>query len=299
MSDSDSGSATEQFERRRARLTALAFRMLGASGEAEDAVQETWLRWHRTDPHDIRNLDGWLTTALSRICLDVLRTRRTRPEFPLGTVVLERLPYAPTVGDPEERAVLSADLERAVLVLLHRLHPAERVAFVLHDMFEVPFYEIAEILRRSPNAARLLASRARHRVIADSDDLRPDTLREHRIVRAFLAAVRAGDIAAVLALLSVDVEVSADRFAAPGRAAITVAGAPRVARLAAGFATRAEFAAVVLVDGRVGALVAARGEAPAVMAFTVDGERILRIDVLADPEVLAHLPVTIPDFTAW
>ncbi|MEC3918007.1 sigma-70 family RNA polymerase sigma factor [Nocardia sp. CDC160] len=294
MSDTDSGSPAERFERRRARLTALAFRMLGASGEAEDAVQETWMRLSRTDIDDIRNLDGWLTTVLSRICLDVLRAREVRQEYPLGSVVPETIPSAATLG-PEDRAVLTEEMERAVLVLLHRLHPAERVAFVLHDMFEVPFYEIAEILNRSPNAARLLASKARHRVVGESDGLRPDTLREHRIVRAFLAAVRAGDITAVLNLLAPDITVSADKVAAPGRVPVTASGARTVARLAAGFATRAEFAAVVLVDGRAGALVAARDEAPAVMAFTIEGERIVRIEVIAEPDALAALSLTVPD----
>ncbi|GAB2515697.1 sigma-70 family RNA polymerase sigma factor [Nocardia heshunensis] len=297
MSDSDSDSATEHFEQRRARLTAVAFRMLGASGEAEDAVQETWLRLSRTDLTAIRHLDGWLITALSRICLDVLRARRARPEMPLGTVVLEQLPYRPTIGGPEEQAVLGADLERAVLVLLHRLAPAERVAFVLHDMFGVPFYEIADILRRSPNAARLLASRGRHRVIGETDGIQPDTLREQRIVRFFLAAVRAGDLDAVLTLLAPDIAVSADAVAAPGRVSVTVEGPHRVGRLAIGFAPRAEFAVMMLVDGHPGALVTARDEPPAVMAFTIDGERITRIEVLAEPEVLARLPLTVPDFT--
>ncbi|MVU78024.1 sigma-70 family RNA polymerase sigma factor [Nocardia sp. ET3-3] len=298
MSDHDTGSPAERFERRRGRLTALAFRMLGASGEAEDAVQETWLRLSRADIDGIRNLDGWLTTALSRICLDGLRSRRVTREYPLGTAVPEGLPYVPAVGGPEDQALLTEDMERAVLVLLHRLHPAERVAFVLHDMFEVPFYEIAEILDRSPNAARLLASKARHRVIGEVDEVGPDTLREHRIVRAFLAAVRAGDIGAVLSVLAPDITVSADRVAAPGRVPVSAQGTRVVARLAAGFAARAEFATIVLVDGRVGALVAARGEAPAVMAFTIEGERITRIEVIAEPEALARLPLAVPDFSA-
>ncbi|MFE3193943.1 sigma-70 family RNA polymerase sigma factor [Nocardia sp. NPDC059240] len=297
MSDHDSDSATRHFERRRAWLTALAFRMLGASGEAEDAVQETCLRLSRTDPHSIRNLDGWLTTVLSRHCLEVLRARRARPEQPLGIVVPERLPYTPTIGGPEEQAMLGVDLERAVLVLLHRLHPAERVAFVLHDMFEVPFYEIAEILRRSPNAVRLLAGRARHRMIGETDGIQPDTLREQRIVRVFLASVLAGDLDAVLTLLAPDIGVSADGVAATGRTGVTITGPHQAARLAIGFAARAEFAAMVLVDGRPGVLVAAGDEAPAVMAFTIDGERITHIGLLAEPEILARLPLTIPDFT--
>ncbi|BAW06458.1 conserved hypothetical protein [Nocardia seriolae] len=277
-------------------MTALAFRMLGASGETEGAVQETWVRSSRTDIDGIRDLDGWLTAALSRICLDLLRARQVHKQYPLGTSVPGGLPYAPTVGGPEEQVVLDADMERAVLVLLHRLPPAERVAFVLHDMFEVPFYEIAEILRRSPNAARLLASRARHRVVADSDELRPDTLREHRIVRVFLAAVRAGDIGAVVSVLAPDITVTADRVAAPGAVPVTAEGVRVVARLAAGFATRAHFTTVVLVDGRAGALVAARDQAPTVMAFTIDGEQITRIDVIGDPDVLARLALT--DFSA-
>ncbi|MET8429361.1 sigma-70 family RNA polymerase sigma factor [Nocardia sp. NPDC004860] len=298
MSDSDSGFPVERFEQRRARLNALAFRLLGASSETEDAVQETWMRLHRTDIDGIRNLDGWLTTTLSRICLDRLRARRTNPERPLGDVVPGPLPSTATAGEPEEHAVLTDELERAVLVLLRRLPPAEQIAFVLHDMFAVPFYEVADILQRSPNAARLLASRARHRVIDASDELRPDALRERRVVRAFLAAVRAGDIAAVLAVLAADVTVSADRTAAPGPVPVTARGAPIVARLAAGFAARADFSAMVLVDGRPGALVAGRDEPPAVMAFTVEGERIVRIDVLADPETLARLPLSISGFSA-
>ncbi|GAB0107209.1 sigma-70 family RNA polymerase sigma factor [Nocardia sp. JMUB6875] len=296
MSDNDSGSPAERFERRRGRLTAIAFRMLGASGEAEDAVQETWVRLSRTDIGEIRNLDGWLTTALSRICLDGLRAREVKQEYPLGSFVPEVLPCAP-VGGPEERAVLTEDMERAVLVLMHRLHPAERVAFVLHDMFEVPFYEIAEILDRSPNAARLLASKARHRVVGETDALRPDTLREHRIVRAFLAAVRAADIEAVVRVLAADITVSADAAAAPGSVAITAEGTRIVARLAAGFAQRVDFAAVVLVDGRPGALVAPAGQAPTVLAFTIEGEKITRVDVIGEPETLARLALTVPELS--
>ncbi|WP_040809294.1 sigma-70 family RNA polymerase sigma factor [Nocardia concava] len=296
MSDNDSGSPAERFERRRGRLTAIAFRMLGASGEAEDAVQETWMRLSRTDIGEIRNLDGWLTTALSRICLDGLRARQVKQEYPLGSFVPEALPNA-SIGGPEDRAVLTEDMERAVLVLMHRLHPAERVAFVLHDMFEVPFYEIAEILDRSPNAARLLASKARHRVVGETDALRPDTLREHRIVRAFLAAVRAADIEAVVRVLAADITVSADAAAAPGSVAITAEGTRIVARLAAGFAQRVDFAAVVLVDGRPGALVAPAGQAPTVLAFTIEGEQITRVDVIAEPETLARLALTVPDFS--
>ncbi|AYF74537.1 sigma-70 family RNA polymerase sigma factor [Nocardia yunnanensis] len=164
----DSGSPAQRFERRRTRLIALAFRMLGASGEAEDAVQETWVRLSRTEIDEIRNLDGWLTTTLSRICLDALRTREVRREYPLGSVVPESIPAVTAAGGPEDQVVLGEEVERAVLVLLRRLAPAERVAFVLHDLFEVPFDEIATILDRSPNAARLLASKARHRVLGDN-----------------------------------------------------------------------------------------------------------------------------------
>ncbi|MFE4458246.1 sigma-70 family RNA polymerase sigma factor [Nocardia tengchongensis] len=298
MSVRDSGSTAARFEQRRSRLTGQAFRMLGASGEAEDAVQDTWMRLSRTEIDSIRNLDGWLTTTLSRICLDVLRARRIDDRHPLGPGAPDPFPPVATGDGPEERAILADDLERAVLVLLHRLPPAERVAFVLHDMFAVPFYEIAEILHRSPNAARLLASRARHRVVDDDAGLRPDALRERRVVRAFLAAVRAGDLQAVLAVLDADVTVSADQVAAPGAVPVTAQGARVVGRLAAGFAARARFSAVVLVDGHAGAVVAAAGESPAVMAFTVDGERITRIEVIAEPEALARMRLTVPDLSA-
>ncbi|MFD7845681.1 sigma-70 family RNA polymerase sigma factor [Nocardia sp. NPDC059764] len=298
MSVSDSGSPAARFERRRDRLTAQAFRMLGASGEAEDAVQDTWMRLSRTDIDTIRNLDGWLTTALARICLDVLRGRRADERFPLGPGAPEPFPEAAILETPEDRAVLTDELERAVLVLLRRLPPAERVAFVLHDMFAVPFYEIGEILDRTPNAARLLASRARHRVLDDGDGLRPEALREHRIVRAFLAAIRAGDIEAALTVLDPEIMVSADRVAAPGSAPVTAQGTRVVARLAAGFARREEFSAVILIDGRPGALVVSHGESPEVMVFTIAAERITAIDVIAEPEALARLRLTVPDFTA-
>ncbi|MFF0636458.1 sigma-70 family RNA polymerase sigma factor [Nocardia sp. NPDC004151] len=298
MSVSDSGSPAARFERRRARLTAQAFRMLGASGEAEDAVQDTWMRLSRTDIDTIRNLDGWLTTALSRICLDVLRGRRVDDRFPLGPGAPEPFPEAAILETPEDRAILTDELERAVLVLLRRLPPAERVAFVLHDMFGVPFYEIGEILDRTPNAARLLAGRARRRVLDDGDGLRPEALREDRIVRAFLAAVRAGDIEAALTVLDPEIMVSADRVAAPGSVPVTAQGTRVVARLAAGFARREEFSAIILIDGRPGALVVSHGESPEVMVFTIAAERITAIDVIAEPEVLARLRLTVPDFTA-
>ncbi|MFJ4655349.1 sigma-70 family RNA polymerase sigma factor [Nocardia sp. NPDC088792] len=282
-----------RFEEHRPRLRAIAFRMLGASGEAEDAVQETWLRLHRAGAEDIDRPDAWLTTVLSRICLDMLRKRQVRREYPFGEQVPDVFPDSANDG-PEDLAVRNESLERAVLVLLHRLSPAERIAFVLHDMFQLPFDDIATVLERSPNAARLLASRARHRVLEDPAATTPQALRERRIVRAFLAAARAGDLETLLTLLDPEITIAADRFATPAGTAITISGARTVGQQAVVFAGLSDFGELVVVDGLPGALVAAGPHPPSIMGFVVHGDLITRIDVIADPDSLAHLHVTLP-----
>jgi RNA polymerase sigma factor (sigma-70 family) len=265
----------ERFEAQRGRLRAIAYRMLGSAAEAEDAVQETWLRLSRADGVD--NLDAWLTAVVSRVCLDVLRARRTRPEEPLGP---DDVPDP--AADPEERAVLAESVGRALLVVLDALPPAERVAFVLHDVFAVPFDRIAPIVGRTPVAAKKLASRARQRV---RDAPQPtDAARHRHVVEAFLAAARNGDLAGLLAVLAPDVVRRADGV---------LVGARAVARETVGYAHRSRFAAVALVDGAVGVVVAPRGRLALALRVTVSGDRIAAYEVVSDPARLRRLEVAL------
>lgn len=298
------------FEAHRAHLRAVAYRMLGSFSEAEDAVQESWLRLSRSDADAITNLGGWLTTVVGRICLDMLRSRRSRREEPAG----EAFPHPEAGradaqehrlredGDPERQAVLSDDVGTALLVVLDTLGPGERVAFVLHDLFSVPFEAVAAVLGNSPTAARQLASRARRRVQARAaGNTRragtPETFvphsrdRQREIVDAFLAAARGGDFAALLALLDPDVVLRADGAAAGMGAEAEVIGAQAVART---FSGRAQVARPALVDGSAGAVWAPGGRPRVVFTFSVLGGRVIRIDLLADPEVLAGLRIEYP-----
>ncbi|BCW68131.1 RNA polymerase sigma factor [Arthrobacter sp. NicSoilB4] len=303
---SDLELLAEGFEAHRAHLLAVAYRVLGSSSDAEDAVQESWLRLSRSDSAAITNLGGWLTTVVGRVCLDMLRSPRSRRErpawedFPLPeSGGADRDPRLLGDADPEQQAELSDAVGTALLVVLETLGPAERLAFVLHDLFAVPYAEIATVLGKSPAAARQLASRARRRVQgrASGNDAgarpanagRPATRRE--IVDAFLAASREGDFAALLTLLDPDVVLRADGAAAGLGADAEVIGAQAVART---FSGRAKTARLAMVDGAAGA-VWAPGEKPRVVfRFSVLGGKVIRIDLLADPAVLAGLRIEYP-----
>lgn len=280
-----------QFEQNRPRLRAVAYRMLGSAAEADDAVQETWLRLSRSGGHGVENLPGWLTTTIARVCLDMLRARKARREEPLPAQ-----PAGPADGsadgtDPEQEALLADSVGLALLVVLDTLSPAERAAFVLHDMFDLPFQDIAAIVGRTPNAARLLASRARRRVRGAGPLPGADLARQRQLADAFLAAARHGDFGALIAVLDPDVMLHADAAAVPTGSAREVRGAPLVARGALAFAERARFAQPVLVNGAVGIVAAPRGRLFVVLGFSYTHEKISAIDVIADPERLRQLDI--------
>lgn len=283
------------FERHRGHLRAVAYRMLGSLAEADDAVQEAWLRLQRSGAGEVTNLGGWLTTVVARICLDLLRSRTSRREEPLGVE-----PSGPDIdlavgvgADPEAEALAAESVGIALLVVLDRLAPAERVAFVLHDVFGVPFNEIGAALSRSPAAARQLASRARRRLRGGSAPP-AEPSRQRELVTAFLAAAREGSFEALLALLDPDIQITADGTASPGGTPLELRGASLVARQALAFATNARWTEPALVDGRTALLVAPHGRLATVLAFTVRAGRITRIDVVADPERLRRMRFTLP-----
>jgi RNA polymerase sigma factor (sigma-70 family) len=280
----------ERFESHRLRLRAVAYRMLGSVTEADDAVQEAWLRLSRSDTRRIDDLEGWLITVVARVCLDVLRTRRTRREAPLETRVPEPIVSSEDGIDPEQAALLGDAVGMALLVVLEQLGPMERVAFVLHDVFAVPFGEIAPIVGRTPAAARKLASRARRRVrgapVPDAD------LKSQRaVVDAFFAAAQAGDFQALLAVLDPDVVVRADFGALPGGSR-EVRGARYVAEQTIGYAQFTGFGRPALVNGAVGIVAAEDGRRYSVVGFTVRRGQIVEIDILADPQRLRRLDLT-------
>jgi RNA polymerase sigma factor (sigma-70 family) len=281
----DRGWLAERFEGHRPHLRAVAYRMLGSASEADDAVQEAWFRLSRADTSDVDNLGGWLTTVVARVCLDMLRSRGSRREEPLDARVPDPVVDDRDGGDPEHEAVLAEGVGLALLVVLDTLTPAERVAFILHDTFAVPFDQIAAILGRSPAAAKMLASRARRRVEGAAV---PDTdvQRQRAVVEAFLAAAREGDFEALLALLDPQVVARADAAAVAAGAEAEVRGARAVAGT---FVGRARFARPALVEGAVGAVWAPGGRPRVVFAFTVGDGRVAEIRLLADPERLAEL----------
>jgi len=285
-----------QFEGNRVRLKAVAYRMLGSTSEAEDAVQEAWLRLSRSDASEIENLPGWLTTVVGRVCLDMLRSRASRREEPVGGRVPEPIVDREDVQQPEHEALLADSVGLALLVVLETLGPAERLAFVLHDMFGVPFEEIAPIVGRTPTAARQLASRARRRVRGAAPAPDPDIARQRQVVDAFIAAARDGDFEGLLRVLDPDVVFRVDQGALPGASRV-VRGAPDVAeqvlRFGRGFAGLAR---PVLVNGTAGAVVMPKGRVAAVAGFTVAGGRIVEVDILADPRRLRALDVTFLDY---
>ncbi|MBO8186035.1 sigma-70 family RNA polymerase sigma factor [Streptomyces spirodelae] len=285
----------ERFEAGRGPMLAVAYRMLGSLSEAEDAVQEVWLRLSRTDAESIDNLPAWLRTVVSRVCLDMLRARAARPEEPVGERMPEAAGAAEEGGGPEDEALLADSVGRALLVVLDTLGPAERVAFVLHDLFAVPFEQIAPLVGRSPGAAKKLASRARQRV-RGTPAVPPAELGEQRtVVEAFLSAARSGHLAGLLAVLAPDVVRRSDPAALPASSAALLRGADAVARGTALLAHRSRYAQTALVDGAVGAVLAPRGRLLAALTFTVGGGRISAYEVIADPARLAGLELALLD----
>jgi RNA polymerase sigma-70 factor (ECF subfamily) len=274
----------EEFETHRKHLRAVAYRMLGSMSEAEDAVQESWLRLNRADTAEVENMRGWLTTVVARVCLDMLRARRARQEDYVGSWLPEPIVGIDTCGDPEDEALLADSVGIAMLVVL------ETLAFVLHDMFGVEFDEIASILGRSSDAARQLASRARRRVRGATPRTDPDLEQQRKVVDAFLAASRNGDFEALLEVLDPDVVFRVDR----GQLGVTgpriVTGAEKVARQVLSRGSRfAPFGRPAIVNGNAGVVVAPTGSPIAVVGFTVAEGRIVEIDVIADPEKLRGL----------
>ncbi len=284
----------ESFEEHRTHLRAVAYRMLGSVSEADDAVQESWFRVSRAGDAEVENLRAWLTTIVSRVCLDMLRSRRSRREEVFGPHVPEPIISREDGMDPEHEALLADSVGLALLVVLETLSPPERLAFVLHDMFSVPFDEIAPVVGRSPAAARQLASRARRRVRGAAPEPDEDLDRQREVVDAFLAASRGGDFDALLAVLDPDVVLRVDGGARPG-ASREIVGAPNVVRQARRYARLAEFARPALVNGTLGAVVAPGGRPFAVMGFTVAGSRIVEIDILNDPARLRELDLSVLD----
>ena len=279
----------ERFEAHRARLRAVAYRMLGSLTEAEDAVQEAWLRLSRQDAGRIENLDAWLTTVVARVCLNMLQSRKARREEPLDGHVPDPIVSAEGGIDPEEEALLADSVGLALLVVLDTLPPAERLAFVLHDMFDVPFEEIGPVVGRSPVAARQLASRARRHIKGAAPVPDADLTRQREVVEAFLAAARDGDFEALVAVLDPDIVLRADAGAVPAGASRVVRGAEAVAQQALAFAGLGPFARPALVNGAAGIVAAPGGRLAAVLGFTVARGRIVEIDILADPARLSQL----------
>ncbi|MER5919510.1 sigma-70 family RNA polymerase sigma factor [Streptomyces mirabilis] len=291
--------AAERFEEHRSHLRAVAYRMLGSLSEADDALQEAWLRVGRTDTSGVENLAGWLTTVVARVCLNLLRTRERQREESLDVHVDARVADAvvgPAGGrDPEEEAVLADSVGVALLVVLDTLGPAERLAFVLHDMFAVPFDEIGPMLERSPAAVRQLASRARRRVKGASPLPESDLARRYRVVDAFLAATRGGNFDALVALLHPDVVLHTDKAVIPTPEPVVVRGAHTVAKGAMAATGRAAFTGVALVDGTVGLAMAPRGRLSVVLVFAFADGLITEIDVIAEPERLGRLEIAVLD----
>jgi RNA polymerase sigma-70 factor (ECF subfamily) len=283
----------ERFEEHRTRLRAVAYRMLGSLSEADDAVQEAWLRLSRTDPSEVENLGGWLTTVVARVSLNMLRSRKVRREEPIGVHMPDPIVDRADGTDPEHEALLADSVGLALLVVLETLSPPERLAFVLHDIFGVPFDEIAPIVDRSPEAARQLASGARRRVQGENTvpDADLDTQRE--VVDAFLAAARDGDFQALLEVLDPDVVLRADLGPAGGSR--QVRGARAVAGQALFYSRLGLVTHPALINGAAGAVATLDGEPYSVGAITVRGGRIVEIDLLADPERLRQLDLTVLD----
>jgi RNA polymerase sigma factor (sigma-70 family) len=283
---------TERFEHHRSHLRAVAYRMLGSVTEADDALQEAWLRIRHQDPASVENMQAWLTTIVGRVCLNMLRSRRSRREELSGHVPDPVVSFDESV-DPEHEALLADSVGLALLVVLDALSPAERLAFVMHDVFAVPFAEIASVLDRSEAAVQQLASRARRRVQgAPQPD--PDLVRQRQVVDAFFAASRDGDFDALVAVLDPDVELRIDGGVLREEASLVLRGAAAVAGHAATYSKLYPFVRPALVNGAAGAVVAPHARLFSVMAFTVTNGKITQIDALLDPERLARLDLTVP-----
>jgi RNA polymerase sigma factor (sigma-70 family) len=282
----------DRFEGHRGHLRAVAYRMLGSFSDADDAVQEAWLKLSRTEGDEISNLGAWLTTVVGRVCLDMLRSRGSRREEPMDPFVPDPvLRSLEPVDDPEREALLADSVALALLVVLETLEPAERLAFVLHDMFAVPFDDIAPIVGRSSAATRQIASRARRRVRASAPEPERDLARQKRVLDAFLAAARGGDFEALVSVLHPDVVLRADSGPLVGGAAASkvVRGAVAVAQQALTFARFAAASRLVLVNGEVGVVAMPEGRPMSVMGATVADGKIVAVHILADPERLARL----------
>ena len=297
----DERSLAEPFEQNRAHLRAVAFRMLGSPSEAEDAVQEAWLRLSRSETSDVQNLGAWLTTVVARVCLDMLRSRKSRREEQLDAQLPEPVASSEDAAQPEASRLLADSIGVALLVVLETLAPAERVAFVLHDLFDLSFEDIAPIVGRSPGAARQLASRARRRVqggasVADDD---PDLTGKQAVVDAFLAASRNGDFSALIAVLSPGVVLRPDQAALAASATTRDKGAPNLADLdgaaavAGAFCGRAKAARAALIDGSPGAVWAPGGVPRVVFVFSITGKQVVELEVLADPARIRELEIVL------
>jgi RNA polymerase sigma factor (sigma-70 family) len=285
----------QQFEEHRTRLRAVAYRMLGSLSDADDAVQEAWMRLRRTDAEEVENLGGWLTTVVARVSLTMLRSRRSRREQPLDVHVPEPIVDRADGTDPEHEALLADSVGLALLVVLETLSPPERLAFVLHDMFAVPFDEIAPLVDRSPEAARQLASRARRRIRGENTTPDADLATQREVIDAFIAAAREGDFEALVEVLDPDVVLRADEGALGVRASRVVHGATTVAHQAIGFARVDIDVRSALVNGAAGTVTFREGKPIAITGFTIRNRRIVGMDVLADPERLSELDLTILD----
>jgi RNA polymerase sigma-70 factor (ECF subfamily) len=286
----------EGFEQNRARLRAVAYRMLGSLAEADDAVQEAWLRLSRSDASGVDNLGAWLTTIVARVCLNVLRSRRTRREEPMGVHVPDPVISRADGTGPEDEALLADSVGLALQVVLETLTPAERLAFVLHDMFDLPFDEIAPIVGRSAATARQLASRARRRVRgAEVQSPDPDIRRQWEVVDAFFAAAHHGDLGALVAVLDPDVVLRSDGGTARPDLSVVVHGAAAVARRTLMTAQPSVPKRPALVNGAAGVVVTVGGQPFAVIAFTVSRGKVVEIDVIADPERFPRLNLTVLD----
>ena len=293
MSDLD--WLAERFEEHRGHLRAVAYRMLGSTSEADDAVQEAWLRASRADTSGVENLAGWLTTVVGRVCLNLLRARQSRREDPFDVDLPDPITSDEDGGDPEQETMLADSVGLALLVVLDTLTPAERLAFVLHDMFAVPFDEIGPMIERSPAATRQLASRARRRVKGAEPMPAADLARQRRVVDAYLAATRGGDFEALLALLDPEVVLRADQTAVPTRAAVVIRGAAAVAKGALASSVRARVTQPALVNGAVGLVMAPRGRLSLVLGFTFAHGMITEIDVIAEPDRLRQVEIAVLD----
>jgi len=289
----DTDQLARRYEASRPRLRAMAYRMLGSLSDAEDAAQEGWMHASAAGAGGVANLEGWFTTIVARVCLDMLRSRKSRREDPLDPD--EAMASAAAAEGPESEAVLADSVGLALLVVLDTLPPAERVAFVLHDTFGLPFGEIAAITGRTPAAARQLASRARRRISGGEPDAPASArlARQRRVAEAFLAASRGGDLTGLIAVLDPDVVLTSDAAVLPGGVARTIRGAQAVARGARVAAERARYGRVALVNGAPGLVVAPGGRLVVALAFTYREDRISGIDVVADPERLAAMEISV------